>query len=1001
MRHLSSSAESREAPASSACDCTTDPIGCLEQMFVEQVQKGRIARGQAPARRPVFLRLHGVAYGRFEVASDLPEDLRVGLFVAGRSYPAWVRYSSDIPDSRPDLKSTVGIGIKLFDVQGEKILPPDEHAPTADFLLQNIDVFFVDDARQMCEFTQASLGGKLDEWLADHPRTKEILDQMEKLVSSALATELWSVIPFRFGDGDYAKYKIEPEEVPGGPLVDPDPDDPNYLRKDLERRLSVGEARYRFLVQRRTDPATMPLDEATVPWSEEASKPIHVATLVLPRQDVTARGQAHYGETLAFNPWRTIPEHEPVGTIADARKVVYQASARVRRNTDGEPVGEATEVRPEGPFPLGRAVVRAAIHPAIGVARIGDSRDPNGFYIGPEVPHPPHATTAQMRDSKGAIKRQAARFRIYGYDAQGQVVGELTPANAGIRWTVHLANKKAAWYRFEAALDLPQANTMKLPRRNAGVTGASRRQLVIDPGPRSISGSNTEGAPYRFNGGKFLGVEVPLGELRTDGSGRLLVLGGHGFSSSPEGKPIFDPADPQTFNNADGWHDDISDGTVTARVTMNGRELPVEPSWVVVAPPDYGPDFHAWRTLYDLLTDGAIENGQLPLPEPVSFTNHVLPILRRLSGLQWVNAGFSAFFSRGGVLDFEDPALLARLAKRPASPGDADPYQELRRTFANAFRPSDTDNDDPRPWPWIYGDAFGSFDGQPQDNLALSPVRGRIMRRWVQGDFVDDYLPSDLPPARIQDVPLAQQPATLDRAALDFCLADAFHPGCEMTWPMRHASMYGEPHRIRHRPAGQPDADYGRTLNQAKALQVNGPLYAQGPGDISRWMALPWQADTAFCRSGYEPAYDPYVPTFWPARVPNNVLTEDDYAIVIDTSRPREQRVAAFNRRELWLRSLIADNAPAPEVMKRMVARFGTLGIIEARPGVPDDPDFPATIWVESLPVEEIAVQARKAVALLAAEPDAPARRVRLSQAGWASEEQLAEFRDIRIRIRR
>lgn len=154
------------------------------------------------------------------------------------------------------------------------------------------------------------------------------------------------------------------------------------------------------------------------------------------------------------------------------------------------PDGPLPSERNDSPVPPGREIVRAAIHPGIGVARIGDSRKPNGFYIGPEVPHPPRATHEQMRDKTGAIKRQAARFRVYGLDAQGRVVRELTSAEADIRWTVHLANKKASWYRFEAALDLPQANELKLPRRNAKVTGADRRKLEIDPGPRSITGAD-------------------------------------------------------------------------------------------------------------------------------------------------------------------------------------------------------------------------------------------------------------------------------------------------------------------------------------------------------------------------------------------------------------------------------------------------------------------------------------------------------------------------------
>ena len=55
----------------------------------------------------------------------------------------------------------------------------------------------------------------------------------------------------------------------------------------------------------------------------------------------------------------------------------------------------------------------------------------------------------------------------------------------------------------------------------------------------------------------------------------------------------------------------------------------------------------------------------------------------------------------------------------------------------------------------------------------------------------------------------------------------------------------------------------------AVALSADGPLAGSGPGDVTRWMAVPWQADTASCRSGYQygpTPVDPYLPTFWAAR---------------------------------------------------------------------------------------------------------------------------------------
>lgn len=975
---------------SAPCDCETDPIACLQRMFVDQVQGGRIQRGQCPARRPVFLRLHGALHGRLDIVPGLPADLRVGIFGQRESYSAWVRYSSDLPDGLPDLKSTVGVGIKLFGVQGDKMLAPEEAAVTADFLMQNIDVFFVDNARDMCAFTQASLGGTGDAWLKDHPRTQAILDAMEQVVPSVLQASMWSVIPFRFGDGRYCKYKLEPECVPDGPA--PNYNDPTYLRADLAQRMKTGEARLRFMVQLQTDPATMPLDQATVPWDEKASPPIHVATLVLPRQDIGERGQSDYGEVLAFNPSRTLAVHEPVGSIADARKAAYRASAELRRNVNGQPLGEPQLPRPGSTWPPAKdsRVVRAAIHPGIGMARIGNSTVPDGFYIGPEVVQPAPTPSGGTRDAAGAIKREAARFRLYGYNAAGEVVGELTPDNADIVWEAHLANRKAQWFQFQAALDIPDAAAMSVPLRNPQVKGAGRASLAIDPGPRQIAGKETAGAAYQFDTGTFMGARVPLGELRTDKAGRLLVLGGLGASASPTGKPVFDPANPSTFNNADGWYDDVADGPVRATVKINGSAIPVDPAWVCVAPPNFAPDVIGWRTLYDLLVDTYTSCGWLPFPTEVSFTRDVLPALQRLNNLQWVNKGFAALFGQGAPLNFNDPALLRKLSARSSDP-DGDAYAQLRQTVFNSFRPASNTVDDVRLWPWIYGDAFGSFGAtSPRNNLALPDVRAQLLHQWVQGDFIDDYDPAAKAPSRLSEVPLAQQPAMLDQAALHFCLADAFHPGCELTWPMRHATMYRAPFRIRERPAGEKEPEYGTSLNQQSALQPGGPLYAQGAGDLSRWMALPWQGDTAFCRSGYDPDYDPYLPTFWPARVPNQVLTEEDYAMVMDTGLPREQRIAAFHRRAQWLRDL---SGSAPHQMMQMVNGFGSMGIVEARPGIAGDPDFPPVIFVESKAAGAAAPAQAK---LLAA--GAPADKPlsdKLRRAGWESAEQLEEFRRI------
>ena len=970
--------------SSSTCECDdpTEGLGCL---FVDTVQQGRIDEGQTPAKRPVFLRLHGVAYGRLEVRNDLPQELAVGLFAnCGNGYDAWVRFSSDIPDGEPDYQSTCGIGIKLFGVPGEKPLGPQTDATTADILMQNFPVFFVDNAKEMCNFTRASLDGTGDDWLADHPRTDRILKEMAQEVPTVLGIDYWSVIPFRLGENHYCKYKLEPECPPHPGRSDYD--DPTYLEKDLHHRLQQCEARFKLLIQVQTNDEQMPLDQATVPWSETDSPPVHAATLILPVQDTHNRGQAEYGEQLAFNPWRVPEANVPVGSIADVRKVVYQQSADLRRNVNGQTVGEPREPRPAETYPATRDthIVRAAIHPAIGVARIGNS--PDGYYIGPEVADPGPTVDGQHRDANGAIQRQAARFRIYGYNAAGEVVGELGAGDADIRWTVHVANRKAAWYRFAKALDIPSAQGSKTPRRNPNITGDARETLVIDPGPRSISGADAQGPEYAFDSGTFLGTKVYLGELRTDCEGRLLFLGGRGVSASPSDAPIYDPSDPGSFNNADGWYDDTSDGSVHAEVSIDGRAIPVDGAWVVTAPPNFAPDVIGWRTLHDMLTDCYVEAGRLPYPETISFTRDVYPVLQRMTGLQWVNKGFDAMFGYDGPLNLEDAGTVRKLA----DPGTT--YEALRRTVLNVYRGETVKGPNRGPWPWIYGDAFENEPDptSPRVNLMLPNVKYRILKQWVDGDFVNDWNPNATLPKRIEDLPLEAQPDALDRAALHYCLADAFHPGCELTWPMRHNSLYRAPFRIREKRDGVAPNDYGADLTPEIALRVDGPLYEQSPGDLTRWMAMPWQTDTAFCRSGYDHEYDPYVPTYWPARVPNQVLTVEDYAVVMDQNRPREERLAAFHRRADWLRGLPIDPI---EAMLHMVKHFDGQGIIEARPGLPDDPDFPPMIWVEDLP-GDCATSADKQTAK--ARLEAKHKPGSLSEAGWESEAHCEAFRRVK-----
>ena len=570
-------------------------------------------------------------------------------------------------------------------------------------------------------------------------------------------------------------------------------------------------------------------------------------------------------------------------------------------------------------------IVRAAIHPAIGIARIGDSFEQ--WFPAPETCEPAAEPPGGYRDPQGALKRQAAVFRIYGYDADGNVVKELTADDGKITWTAHVANRKAAWYDFRTALDIEGAKPT--PRRNADITGTKRQLLVIDPGARAISGRDAYGVG--FDTGEFMDETVALGQMRTDAWGRLIFLGGRGKSGSYDGKP------PTTFADNDGWYDDTSDGPVDATITLHdGTQLQAEGAWVVVAPPNYAPDIVGFQTMFDVIEDVFVTPSDIT---EVSFTRDVWPVLRQLTDLQWVNYGFAVGFGWDAPYDFTRPEIFEKLHHK------VDAYTEFRRQIFNMFRVPGSTQVSKQAWPAFYGDNMDVDLTNPDSLMAVTPTIYRRLELWAQGAFVDDW---DTAPryAALDQVPLQEQPAMLDKAALWFCLGGPFHPGCEMTWPMRLSTMYTAPFRIRRRAPDAPQPDYGEylmPLAPGATPPPGTPYHEQGPGDVTQWMAVPWQTDTASCRSGYDSGYDKYLPTFWPARVPNWVISEAAYAIVMDVRRPMEDRLAAFNDRMDWDDTLPGTSYGAQ--VTAMVKLFPKMGLVTRRPG-PSDGAFPDPLYV-------------------------------------------------------
>lgn len=588
------------------------------------------------------------------------------------------------------------------------------------------------------------------------------------------------------------------------------------------------------------------------------------------------------------------------------------------------------------------------IHPAIGIARVGNAdrgaAENDGWFIGPETPglpanYDPATGTFRPFKQDGKVKAQAARFRIWEYEERnGQLVPMRevdldSPEIIRIEWTAELANRKAAFFKFEGqtGADGTFAKLQASALRNVTVPMAQREQLlVVAPGARTVLGR--QAAVQEFRNSKTHIPVQSLGELRTDEAGRLLVLGGRGdsgfsiaISGGQEGM--------DDYANNDGWFDDIADGPVTARITVrqaDGSERTVAAihgAWVLVGPPDFAPPIGNTVTLYDTLWDIAVlgglatQPGTIPLPahhalyseyapgrglpslramraglaayQP-SFTRDIYPIFERGFQTRWVHAPLNVPSGGGSPphsrISAQQWAVLAEL------PGSAPQRNAIFRRMRDPLGASPGTPRARKQMPRAWGDTYGN-GASPY--LSLTRTQYAMLSKWNAAQFSSDWQ-GEPPIPSAPDI----SPEGLDRAALEACVGGAFFPGIEASWLIRHPAVFVEPFRIQH----------GAKLSDT----VIGELRV-GAGFFSQQMALPWQADFADCYGYGDDAGDGVVFAWWPGQRPDEVFPEHGATVVE------------------WARGIITQTTPGDDDTQKwhraMVDRWHTRGFVVRHAG--------------------------------------------------------------------
>nr|WP_288811288.1 CTQ-dependent lysine 6-oxidase LodA [uncultured Sphingobacterium sp.] len=539
-----------------------------------------------------------------------------------------------------------------------------------------------------------------------------------------------------------------------------------------------------------------------------------------------------------------------------------------------------------------------SIHPSVGVARLGNSptdiclspntigglpfdADSNGNALGP---------ISDFKDAKGLIKRQGQPFTIL--TEWGEEVNLDSPNVASIEWTVHLANKKAAWYQYSEL----QGNLLygtqnsyqnqQIPFRNPHKTTEQERQtLIVDPGPRTVSGRSKQigfdksnvpyGYPAQYPSENVLyGSPITtLGDLLTDNLGRLVVLGGYGHAGG--NLPL------TSYGGSSTWHDDISDGAVYCTVKFNDGTSVSLTAWVVVGSPDFAPEIVNISNLSDTMFDVAVRNFNL-VPDMYSngkfnpnyqanYQRDILPIINRIGRYQWVSNVQSMMAFTSNVFDFTD---------------NSDANWHNRQNYFSYFRRNDSQPPVPPTLPQeqlLRQNGTDIFPMMPLNSgsnsvsntnimkfLALDETQLFLMQQWANGYFISN--------PNYDQYPVNSR----DTASVGNCVGLPMCPGIEVTWSLQNPIIYDSPYRILQYGNEQLYTTYGLTPSRDEC--EGGGCE---PGDLTKRMACPWQADFFQCTIQLINFTDPSVnkagdpaaplpPTYysywWPPQSPWDVL---------------------------------------------------------------------------------------------------------------------------------
>lgn len=308
--------------------------------------------------RSVHAKSHGLVKGELCIADNLPEPLAQGLFSRAATYPVVLRFSTSPGDLLSDRVSTPrGLAIKVLNVTGELLPDRTDHLSSQDFLMVDGPAFLAPDPKSflaslklLALTTNKAEGFKqaLSAALRGTERAIEAMGSESATVKSLgghpmhhlLGETYFTQVPMRYG-----KYMAKLSLVPVSaellvlkqqPLEEPE--NPDAIRQSVVNFFSQHSARWELRVQLCTNLESMPIEDASVVWSEDESPYLTVATLdIEPQLAWDNETSQALDDSLRFSPWNALEQHQPLGGVMRVRRESYQFSASFRQQVNGCP----------------------------------------------------------------------------------------------------------------------------------------------------------------------------------------------------------------------------------------------------------------------------------------------------------------------------------------------------------------------------------------------------------------------------------------------------------------------------------------------------------------------------------------------------------------------------------------------------------------------------------------------------------------------------------------